>query len=62
MADAIDREQHPISPAHEARQQPRAVFDTAVVMEKACADALDHKMSHAEMKQHVTEAIKRRKL
>ena len=27
-----------------------------------CADALDHKMSHAEMRQRVTEAIKRRKL
>jgi hypothetical protein len=41
MADAIDREKHTISPAHEARQQPRAMFDTAVVMEKARADALD---------------------
>jgi hypothetical protein len=27
-----------------------------------CADALDHKMGHAEMKRRVTEAIKKRKL
>jgi len=27
-----------------------------------CADALDHKMSHAEMHRIITEAIKRRKL
>ena len=43
MADAVDREQQDVCPADKAGEKRRAVLDPAVVMQEACAGALDQR-------------------
>jgi hypothetical protein len=40
MADAIDREEHVISAAHEAGQQSRTMLDAAIMVEETRSDTL----------------------
>jgi hypothetical protein len=44
MADAIDREEHVIGPAHEAGQQSRTMLDAAIMVEETRSDALDQSL------------------